>query len=44
MLRKWLAFGRAVVYYARVAHAFSARIKCQHCICLFVKLDVAFNR
>ena len=26
-----VAIGRAVVYYARVAHAFSARIRCQHC-------------
>ena len=26
-----MAIGRAVVYYARAAHAFSAGIKCQHC-------------
>ena len=28
----WVAFGRAVVYYARASHAFSAGIKCRHCI------------
>ena len=28
---KWVAIGRAVVYYARAAHAFSAGIKCRHC-------------
>ena len=27
----WLAIGRAVLYYARLAHAFSAGIKCRHC-------------
>ena len=26
-----MAIGRAVVYYARAAHAFSAGIKCRHC-------------
>ena len=26
-----MAFSCAVVYYAQVAHAFSAQIKCQHC-------------
>ena len=26
-----VAIGRAVVYYARAAHAFSAGIKCRHC-------------
>ena len=30
--REWFADGRAVVYYARVAHAFSAGIKCRHCM------------
>ena len=29
--RNWLAIGRAVVYFAWVAHAFSAGIKCGHC-------------
>ena len=28
---KWEAIGHAVVYYARSAHTFSARIKCRHC-------------
>ena len=28
----WLAIGRAVVYYAWAARAFSAGIKCRHCI------------
>ena len=27
----WIAIGRAVVYYARAAHSFSAGIKCRHC-------------
>ena len=27
----WLAIGHTVVYYARAAHTFSARIKCRHC-------------
>ena len=27
----WVAIGRVVVYYARVARAFSAGIKCRHC-------------
>ena len=26
-----MAIGRAVVYYARAAHIFSAGIKCRHC-------------
>ena len=29
----WLQLGRAVVYYTWAAHAFSAGIKCWHCIC-----------
>ena len=28
----WVSIGRAVVYYARAAQAFSAEIKCRHCI------------
>ena len=28
----WVAIGRAVVFYARAAHACSAGIKCRHCI------------
>ena len=28
----YVAIGSKVVYYARAAHAFSAGIKCQHCI------------
>ena len=31
-LRSWVTIGRAVVYHARAAHAFSAGIKCRHCI------------
>ena len=27
----WVEIGRAVVYYARAAHTFSAEIKCPHC-------------
>ena len=27
----WVAIGRAVVYYARATHTFSAGIKCRHC-------------
>ena len=27
----WVGIGRAVVYYARGSHTFSARIKCRHC-------------
>ena len=30
--RNWVTIGRAVVYYAWAAHAFSAGIKCRHCI------------
>ena len=30
--RNWVTIGRAVVYYARAPHAFSAGIKCRHCI------------
>ena len=26
-----MATGRAVVYFARAAHVFSAQIKCRHC-------------
>ena len=29
--KKWVAIGHAVVYHARSAHRFSARIKCRHC-------------
>ena len=29
----WVAIGHVVVYFARSAHAFSAGIKCQHCMC-----------
>ena len=29
--KNWVAIGRAVVYYARAAHTFSAGIKCRHC-------------
>ena len=29
--KKWVAIGHVVVYYARSAHRFSARIKCRHC-------------
>ena len=29
----WVAIGRAVVYCARAAHAFSAEIKCRYCKC-----------
>ena len=29
----WVATGRAVVYYPQAAHAFSAGIKCRHCMC-----------
>ena len=29
----WVVIGRAVVYYARDAHTFSAEIKCPHCTC-----------
>ena len=28
---KWLAIGRAVVYYARASHTFSAGMNCRHC-------------
>ena len=28
----WKAIGRAVVYYAWAAHAFSTGIKCRHCM------------
>ena len=35
-----VAIGRAVVYYGRAAHAFSAIIKCLHCsICSLVRYD-----
>ena len=27
----WMAIGHAVVYYARITHAFIAEIKCRHC-------------
>ena len=30
-LKNWVAIRRAVVYYARAAHAFSAGIECRHC-------------
>ena len=32
---KWLSIGYVVMYYARIAHAFSARIKCRHCSCTY---------
>ena len=28
----WVTIGRAVVYYAWAAHAFSTGVKCWHCI------------
>ena len=31
-----LEIGREVVYYGRIAHAFSAGIKCRHCMWLSV--------
>ena len=34
----WLAIGRAVAYYTRTAHSFSAEIKCWHCT-----TDVSFD-
>ena len=34
--RNLMIIGRAVMYYARSAHAFSAGIKCQHCTYPFV--------
>ena len=34
--RHWLANGRAVVYSAWAAQAFSAGIKCRHCMCVQV--------
>ena len=39
-----LAIGRAVVYHARAAHAFSAGIRCRHCrVYTEVKLVNAMN-
>ena len=32
--RNSVAIGRAVVYYARAAHAFTTGIKCWHCMCV----------
>ena len=29
--KMWVSIGHAVVYHARSAHIFSARIKCRHC-------------
>ena len=29
---RWVAIGRAVVYYASAAHEFSSGIKCQYCM------------
>ena len=34
-----VAIVSAVVYYARAVHAFSAGIRCWHCICTLVKHD-----
>ena len=31
----WMAIGRAVVYYARATHVFSAGIKCQSCVTFY---------
>ena len=31
-LGNWVAIGRAVVHYARIGSAFSAGIKCRHCM------------
>ena len=33
--KTWVAIGHAIMYYARSAHIFSARIKCRHCISLY---------
>ena len=35
----WVAIGRAILYYARAAHAFSVGIKCLHYMYLFFSLD-----
>ena len=37
----WVAIGRAVVYYALATRAFSAGIRCWHCICTFIALAPA---
>ena len=37
--RNLVIIGRAVVYYARSAHAFSAGIKCQHCTCTPIRVS-----
>ena len=39
----WLAFGPAVVHYAQIARAFSAGIKCRHCICNMSKPYKSFH-
>ena len=36
----WVAIGRTVVYYARVALAFSAGIKCRHC--MFIRKNITY--
>ena len=36
----WVAIGRAVVYHARAAQAFSAGIKCRHCTCILTRLQL----
>ena len=38
----WAAIRHAVVYYAKAAHAFSAAIKCRHCMLSFF-LCIAIN-
>ena len=37
---KWVEIGHAVVCFARAAHAFSAGIKCPHCMCVACVLFV----
>ena len=34
---KWVTIGRAVVYYAQEVYAFSAGIKCRHCMSIRTK-------
>ena len=37
-----MVIGRAVVYYPRAAHTFSAGIKCRHCMCVVCLSASAF--
>ena len=40
--RNWVAIGRAIVFHARGDQAFSAGIKCRHCMCFNTHIMIFF--